>query len=137
MARAKRVNHIAIIVDDLEKAMEPYVKGLGLEPTEIEFVESYNTRIVFLPVGDTQIELLQPLGDAGELQEFLKAGGGLHHIAFEVEDVEASIAELEEKGIRMADKTPKPGAQNTLIAFAKRESFSDVLVEIVQPAERE
>lgn len=133
MTVTKRVNHIAIIVDDLEKAMEPYVKGFGLKPSEIEFVESYNTRIVFLPVGDTQIELLQPLGDRGELQEFLRTtGGGLHHIAIEVDNIEQSIAELQSKGIEMNDNVPKPGAQNTSIAFTKKESFGGVIVEIVE-----
>lgn len=132
MTVTKRLNHIAIIVDDIEQALVPYVKGIGLVPTEIEYIEAYNTRIVFLPIGDTQIELLQPLGDKGELQEFLKEGGGLHHIAFEVENIEESIKDLESKGIKMIDKAPKPGAQNTSIAFTNRDSFKGVSVEILQ-----
>lgn len=132
MSETKRLNHIAIIVDDIEQAIVPYVNGLGLIPSEIEYIEAYNTRIVFLPIGDTQIELLQPIGDKGELQEFLKKGGGLHHIAFEVDNIEVAIQNLQSKGIEMIDTYPKPGAQNTSIAFTKSDSFNGVSVEVVE-----
>ncbi len=68
----KKINHIAIIVKDLETALIPYREGLGLKETEVEFVESFNVRLVFLPIGDTQIELIQPLGDEGDLWNFYK-----------------------------------------------------------------
>ncbi|GAX90716.1 VOC family protein [Effusibacillus lacus] len=131
----KKINHIAVIVDDIEKALVPYQKGLGLPSSNIEYVESYNVKVVFLPIGDTQIELVQPLGDKGELVEFLRAtGGGLHHIAMEVEDINSAIRQAASSGIHMKDMTPRPGAHNSTVAFAERESFDGVVIELVQPA---
>jgi methylmalonyl-CoA/ethylmalonyl-CoA epimerase len=133
----KKINHIAIIVEDIEKALIPYKEGLGLTSTEIEFVESYNVRVVFLPIGDTQIELVQPLGSEGELIDFLRTqGGGLHHIALEVDEneIENTIQKLDHSGVPMKDKTPRPGANNSTVAFAEREGFNGVIIELVQPA---
>ncbi|SFJ66726.1 VOC family protein [Thermoflavimicrobium dichotomicum] len=130
----KKINHIAVIVDDIEKALVPYQKGLGLTPSNIEYVESYNVKVVFVPIGDTQIELVQPLGDEGELVEFLRAtGGGLHHIAIEVEDINRAIHHAASSGILLKDMTPRPGAHNSSVAFAERESFDGVVIEFVQP----
>ena len=130
----KKINHIAIIVKDLETALIPYREGLGLKETEIEFVESFNVRLVFLPIGDTQIELIQPLGDEGDLVEFLqKTGGGLHHIAVEVEDIHKTLQNMEGLSIEMKDRSPRPGAHNSTVAFAKPEGFAGVTVEFVQP----
>lgn len=131
----KKINHIAIIVKDIEKALIPYREGLGLKETEIEYVESYNVRVVFLPIGDTQIELVQPLGDEGELVEFLqKTGGGLHHIALEVDDIQKTLQNMEGLSISMKDRSPRPGAHNSIVAFVKPEGFEGVRVEFVQPA---
>ncbi|MDP4127058.1 MAG: methylmalonyl-CoA epimerase [Bacillota bacterium] len=131
----KKINHIAIIVKDIEKALIPYREGLGLKETEIEYVESYNVRVVFLPIGDTQIELVQPLGDEGEFVEFLqKTGGGLHHIALEVDDIQKTLQNMEGLSISMKDRSPRPGAHNSIVAFAKPEGFEGVPVEFVQPA---
>lgn len=131
----RKINHIAVIVKDIEKALAPYQKGLGLTPSEIEYVESYNVKVAFLPIGDTQIELVQPLGDEGELVDFLRAtGGGLHHIAIEVEDIHEAIHRANTSGLRMKDAAPRPGAHNSTVAFAERESFDGVVIELVQPA---
>jgi methylmalonyl-CoA/ethylmalonyl-CoA epimerase len=131
----KKINHIAIIVDDIEKALVPYQKALGLTPSKIEYVESYNVNVVFLPIGDTQIELVQPLGEEGELVAFLRTtGGGLHHIALEVEDINETIQQAVRSGIILKDKTPRPGAHNSTVAFAERDSFDGVVIELVQPA---
>lgn len=130
----KKINHIAIVVEDIEKALIPYQEGLGLKPTEIEYVESFNVRVVFLPIGDTQIELVQPLDKEGELVDFLKeTGGGLHHIAVEVESVEDSIKQIESSGKVMKDKHPRKGAHNTSVAFVEKQSFDGVIIELVQP----
>ncbi len=103
----KKINHIAIIVKDLETALIPYREGLGLKETEVEFVESFNVRLVFLPIGDTQIELIQPLGDEGDLVEFLqKTGGGLHHIAVEVDDIHKTLQNMEDLSIDMKTGAP-------------------------------
>jgi methylmalonyl-CoA/ethylmalonyl-CoA epimerase len=130
----KKINHIAVIVDDIEKALIPYRKGLGLVPSEIEYVESFHVRVAFLPIGDTQIEFVQPLGNEGELAEFLKMGGGLHHIAVEVEDIHQALDHMNNVGIPMEDTVPRPGAHDSTVAFAKKEGFHGVVVELVQPA---
>jgi methylmalonyl-CoA/ethylmalonyl-CoA epimerase len=131
----KKINHIAVIVDDIEKALVPYQKGLGLTLSNIEYVESYHVKVAFMPIGDTQIELVQPLGDEGELVEFLRAtGGGLHHIAIEVDDINEAIHRAVSSGILLKDMTPRQGAHNSTVAFAERESFNGVVIELVQPA---
>jgi methylmalonyl-CoA epimerase len=88
-------------------------------------------------IGDTQIELVQPLGDEGELVDFLRTtGGGLHHIALETEDAIQSVDRLEKFGIRMKDRIPRSGANNSKVAFAEREGFDGVVIELVQPANK-
>lgn len=130
---AKKINHIAIIVNNIEQALIPYQAGLGLTPTEIEYVESYNVRVVFLPIGDTQIELVQPLGEEGDLVEFLRTtGGGLHHIAMEVDEIEKTIHVIENSGVEMEDRIPRPGANNSAVAFTKKAAFNGVVFEFVQ-----
>jgi methylmalonyl-CoA epimerase len=130
----KKINHIAIIVKDIEQALIPYRDCLGLKPTEIEYLESFNVKVVFLPVGDTQIELVQPLGQEGELNDFLRTtGGGLHHIALETDDVGTSLTEIEKFGIRMKDRSPRPGAHDSTIAFVEQSEFDGVIIELVQP----
>ncbi|WP_379969504.1 VOC family protein [Ectobacillus sp. sgz5001026] len=131
---SKKVNHIAVIVDDIEKALLPYEKLLGLIPTKIEYVASYNVHIAFLPIGDTQIELVQPLGEEGELVDFLReTGGGLHHIALEVDDIQETITNMQKGGIPMKDTIPRPGAHGSTVAFAKNDGFNGVTIEFVQP----
>jgi methylmalonyl-CoA/ethylmalonyl-CoA epimerase len=130
----KKINHIAIVVNDIEKALKPYQESLGLQPTEIEYVESFNVKVVFLPIGDTQIELVEPLDKEGDLVEFLReTGGGLHHIAFEVDDINLGIKQIKNSGRQMKDKNARNGAHNTMVAFAEKESFDGVIVELVQP----
>lgn len=135
--KVNKVNHIAIIVDDIEQALIPYQKGLGLTPSEIEYNESYNVRIAFLPLGNTKLELVQPLGNEGEFVDFLHtSGGGLHHIAFEVDDIENTIQEMEDSSIPMQDTVPRVGAHNSSIAFAHPDGFNGVTVEFVRPRDQ-
>ncbi|MET3506591.1 methylmalonyl-CoA epimerase [Halalkalibacter oceani] len=130
-----KINHIAIIVKNIEEALIPYQRALGLDSTEIELVEEFNVRVVFIPVGDTQIELVEPLEENQPLNEFLKkTGGGLHHIALEVGEIEGAIKELEKEGINMDDRVPRPGAHNTKVAFANEKEFNGVIMELVQPS---
>ena len=121
----KKINHIAIIVKDLETALIPYREGLGLKETEVEFVESFNVRLVFLPIGDTQIELIQPLGDEGDLVEFLqKTGGGLHHIAVEVDDIHKTLQNMEDLSIDMKDRSPRRVPITPLLPLLNRRSLT-------------
>ncbi|WP_027415898.1 VOC family protein [Aneurinibacillus terranovensis] len=131
----KKINHIAIIVEDIEKSLVPYKQGLGLKPTDVEYVESYDVRVAFLPIGDTQIELVQPMGNDGDLVEFLKkTGGGLHHIALEVEDIHQTIHRLDQAGIPLKDRSTQKGAHNSTVTFAEQTGFDGVVIELVEPA---
>lgn len=132
----RRINHIAVVVKDLEQALIPYQRGLGLVPTAIQYVPDFDVRVVFLPVGDTQLELVQPMGTEGELVEFLKTteGAGLHHIAVETSDIGAAVARMNAAGVPMKDREPRPGADGSTVAFAERRGFDGVVIELVQPA---
>jgi methylmalonyl-CoA epimerase len=132
-----RVNHIGIVVKDIEQALIPYREALGLRATDIEYIEDFNVRVVFIPVGDTRIELVQPVGESGELIDFIeKTGGGLHHIALEVDKIDQTLRDTESFGIPLKDKVPRPGAHNTIVAFARPEGFDNALMEFVQPLQK-
>jgi methylmalonyl-CoA/ethylmalonyl-CoA epimerase len=90
-----------------------------------------------LPIGETRIELLEPTADDSPIAKFLeKRGGGIHHIAVEVEDIEAALAQLKSQGARLIDEKPRVGADNCLIAFVHPASSGGVLLELVQPMEK-
>ncbi|SHF27430.1 methylmalonyl-CoA epimerase [Seinonella peptonophila] len=128
-----KLDHIAIIVENLEKALLPYTEALGLIHTPIEYIESHQVRVTFIPLGQTQIELIEPLNSHGKLARFLqKTGGGLHHVAIEVANIEDSIRDLQTHGIEMNNSHPQPGAQGSLVAFTKRRSFDGVIIELIQ-----
>jgi methylmalonyl-CoA epimerase len=130
--QVKKLDHIAIVVKDITEALMLYEKALGLQPTSIEVVESYQVKVAFLPIGDTRIEFIQPLDDDSKLAAFLrKTGGGLHHLAVEVDDVVMAIDEMEQQGLTMKDKAPQVGAHQTKVAFAARQSFAGAVIEFV------
>ena len=131
----RRIHHIAVGVKDIEQALIPYQRGLGLVPTAIEYVPDFDVRVVFLPVGDTQIELVQPMGTEGDLVDFLKVNGdaALHHIAVETPDVHAALDRMLAAGIPMKDRAPRPGAHGSTVAFAERRGFDGVAIELVEP----
>lgn len=133
----KKVNHIGIVVNDIEKALIPYPDSLNLACTGIEYNKEFNVRFLFIPIGDTRIELIQPLSEKGDLAEFLKKNhGGLHHLAFEVDKIEKEIYELAESGIKMKDRTPKSGANNSKVVFIEKDEFDGAIIELVQPSEK-
>ncbi len=132
----RRINHLAVVVKDIEQALIPYQRGLGLVPSAIEYVPDFDVKVVFLPVGDTQIELVQPMGAEGDLVDFLRVNGdaGLHHIAVETADVEATLDRMVAAGVPMKDRVPRPGAHGSTVAFAERRGFDGVVIELVEPA---
>ncbi len=132
----KKIDHIAIAVKDLNKEIELYknIPGFNFKGTEV--VEEQKVTVAFFEVGNILLELLEPLSEDSPIAGFLeKRGGGIHHIAYEVENIEEQIDQFEEKGIRMLNKEPKKGAHNAKIAFAHPRSFSGVLVEIKEKGE--
>ena len=128
----KKIDHIGIAVSDLDEALKLYRDTLGLE---VEKTEDFGgMRIAFLPIGDTEFELLQPTDPDGALAKFVeKRGEGVQHIALRVDDVAKSLEELKAKGLRVIDEKPRPGAGGASIAFFHPKSTGGVLLEICQP----
>lgn len=128
-----KINHLGIAVKEIDEALKFWQDALGLENVHTETVEEQKVRTAMLPIGDTKIELLEPTSADSPIAKFLeKRGGGIHHIAVEVEDIEASLAKLKAQGARLIDEEPKTGAENCLIAFVHPSSSGGVLLELVQ-----
>ncbi len=129
----KKIDHIAIAVKNLAEEIPRYRDVLGLEFMGTEVVPEQKVTVAFFKVGDVFIELLEPLSADSPVSAFIeKKGGGLHHLALEVDDLRSDIRGLQEKGVQMLDKEPRLGAHHAQIAFAHPKSFSGVLYELKQ-----
>ena len=125
------VDHIGIAVRSLEKALTFYRDSLGLDATQPEDVPTEGVRVVFLPVGESRVELLEPLGPESPVTRFLeKRGEGIHHICLRVEDMDRTLAALEERGVRVIQPAPRVGAGGRRIAFIHPSSTGGVLLEL-------
>ena len=108
-------------------------RRFGLENVHTEIVEDQKVRVAMLPIGESRIELLEPTSEDSPISKFIeKRGGGIHHIAVEVEDIEAALAKLKAQGMRLIDETPRIGAEGCLVAFVHPSSANGVLLELVQ-----
>lgn len=131
--KALKVDHIGIAVSNLDEALKVYTEVLGLEVQGTEVVEEQKVRVAFLPLGDTEIELLESTSPDGPIAKFIeKNGEGVQHIAFKVENIEEAIQEMLDKGMRMIDEKPRYGAGGAKIAFMHPKSTNRVLVELSQ-----
>lgn len=131
----KKINHIAIAVNNLEEAAHFYQNILGLNLSGVETVEAQKTRVGFFNIGESNIELVQPSAPDSPLTKFLETKGpGIHHICFEVDDIEKEIQAYLSKGAKMVDQTPRPGAHNSRVAFVHPKSANGVLIELVELA---
>ncbi len=129
----KKINHIAIAVNNIEEAAKFYQNVLGLNLSGVEVVTAQKTRIGFLKIGESNIELVQPAEPDSPLVKFLETKGqGIHHICFEVDDVEAEVKAYLKKGATLIDQKPRPGAHNTKVAFIHPKSSSGVLIELCE-----
>lgn len=129
----KKINHIAVAVNNVEEAAKFYEQVLGLKLTGVEVVTAQKTKVGFFKIGESNIELVQPAQPDSPLVKFLETKGqGIHHICFEVEDVEAEVKAYLEKGATMVDQKPRPGAHNTKVAFVHPKSSSGVLIELCE-----
>lgn len=127
----KKIDHIAIAVKDLESAMAFFKEAYGLNTTSQDTVG--DTKAAFLPIGDTRLELVQSGTSDGVVAKHIeKKGEGIHHIAFEVDDVGNTIKELNAEGVVCIDKEPRPGAHDTEVAFTHPKSNHGILIELVQ-----
>jgi methylmalonyl-CoA/ethylmalonyl-CoA epimerase len=131
--KAKGLDHVAIAVKDLDKAIAHYRDVLGLELAEIEEVPEQQVRTAIFGHGTGRVELICPTSPDTGVAKFLeKRGEGMHHICIEVEDIEATMAALREKGAPLIDQTPKPGAGGAKVAFVHPKGNHGVLVELRQ-----
>ncbi len=125
------IEHIGIAVHSLEEAIPFYEKVLGLECYAIEEVKDQKVKTAFFKVGDTKIELLESTDPEGPIGKFVeKTGGGMHHIAYAVDNVQEALTSAEELGCKLIDKTPRKGAEGLNIGFLHPKSTGRVLTEI-------
>ena len=129
----KKIEHIGIAVKSIEASKTLFESLLGREEYKVEEVLSESVRTSFFQVGESKIELLEAIDGKGAISKFIeKRGEGIHHIAFEVEDILESMKELREKGFRLLNEVPKKGADNKLVCFIHPKSANGVLVELCQ-----
>lgn len=130
------LDHIAIAVPDLEKAIKRFMDDFGLTLQGTEDVESAKTSTAFFPLPETSIELIHPLRGEGPVASYLeKRGGGLHHLCFRSDDLDADVARLKAKGYQFLTDEPTLGAHDCRVIFIHPKSCDGVLIELNQPAE--
>ena len=124
------IEHLGIAVKSLEEAIPYYENVLGLKCYAIEEVADQKVKTAFFKIGQTKLELLEPTSPESTIAGFIeKRGEGIHHLAFATDDVAVCLAEAEEKGVRLIDKAPRPGAEQMMIAFVHPKSTKGVLTE--------
>ena len=131
-----KINHVAIVVQDIDAALNFWEQTFGLKLDHVEDVPSQKSKVAFLPLGESEIELVQPTTSDSGLANFLeKRGEGMHHICIEVEDIDATLAELKSKGVRLINDVPEelPGRK---MAFIHPKAANGVLVELYQLTEK-
>ena len=128
-----KINHLGIATKGINEALKFWENALGLENVHTETVEDQKVRVAMLPLGESRIELLEPTSEDSPISKFLeKRGGGIHHIAVEVENIEEALAKLKRGGARLIDEKPRIGAEGCLVAFVHPSSANGVLLELVQ-----
>jgi methylmalonyl-CoA/ethylmalonyl-CoA epimerase len=133
MPTIKRIDHIAIVVDDIPGALTFWQDALGLNLAHVEDVPDQESVVAFLPTGESEIELVKPTTFTSGVAKFLqKRGAGMHHICLEVDDVEAMLAQLKEKGVQLINESPIHGTGGKKIAFIHPKSTAGVLVELYE-----
>ncbi|MDR0498482.1 MAG: methylmalonyl-CoA epimerase [Holophagales bacterium] len=130
-----KISHIGIASPTLQEAMERLERIFGIKHEHTEEVADQKVRTAFYPIGESTLEYLESTDPESAIGKFLeKKGPGIHHLAFEVDDVDAAVRELLDKGVQMIDKTPRSGAHGNRIAFIHPKETGGVLIEICQPS---
>ena len=130
-----RVDHIGVAVEDVDAALALYERAYDMKLVHRETVTEQGVDAALLDVGENHVELLGALGPDTPVGKFLaKKGPGMHHVAYQVQDIEATLAALKEAGLRLIDETPRVGIRNSRVAFLHPATAGGVLTEIVQPA---
>jgi methylmalonyl-CoA/ethylmalonyl-CoA epimerase len=130
-----RIDHIGVAVEEIEPALELYRDSFELEVAHREVVQEQGVEAVLLDVGENHVELLAPLGPDTPVGKFLaKQGPGLHHVAYQVSDIDATLEALKRAGLRLIDEQPRTGIRGSRVAFMHPRATAGVLTEIVEPA---
>jgi len=131
-----RIDHIGVAVEDLDAALALYERDYAMTLVHRETVTAQGVEAVLLDVGENHVELLAPTGPDTPVGKFLaKKGPGMHHVAYQVDDIESTLAALKEAGLRLIDEAPRTGIRNSRVAFLHPSTAGGLLTEIVQPAE--
>ena len=129
----KRIDHIGIVVENLGNALEFFQKSLGLHLTETASESEQHVTVAFLPVGESEVELLEPDGtDSGVARYLEKRGEGIHHICFEVTDIDAVLAQLKEAGVELINEEPVINSRGWRLAFVHPKAAHGVLIELFE-----
>ncbi len=129
------IDHVGVAVSDLEAAISLYEGSFGMELTHREVVSEQGVEAVLLDVGDSHVELLSPTGPDTPVGKFLSArGDGLHHVAYRVADIDATLDALREQGVKLIDQKARTGIRSSRVAFLHPKATGGVLTEIVEPA---
>lgn len=133
MPQVKQINHVAVVVDDMDRALIFWRDALGIDLHELRDVPAEKSQVAFLPLAGSEVELVQPTtGDSGIARYLAKRGPGMHHLCLEVDDIDGMMAQLREKGIRLINEEPRLAADGKKYAFIHPESTGGVLVELYQ-----
>ncbi len=133
MSHVKSINHVAVVVDDMEKALSFWRDALGIELHELRDVPVEQSQVAFLPLAGSEVELVMPTSDDSGIAKYLaKRGPGMHHICLEVDDIVSMLAQLRAKGVRLINEEPRTSVDGKKYAFIHPESTSGVLVELYQ-----
>jgi len=128
-----KIDHIGIAVKSLAGAVKVYEDLIGLKVSGYDQVDDQGVKVAMLPVGESRIELLEPISEESPIQKFMtKRGEGIHHIAVQVDNIHEALDKLKAAGARLIDSTPRKGAHDSLIAFVHPASTNGVLLELVQ-----
>ncbi len=133
MPHVKKINHVAVVVDDMDKALSFWRDALGMELHELRDVPAEKSQVAFLPLRGSEVELVRPTSDDSGIAKYLaKRGPGMHHICLEVDDIEGMMTQLKSKGVRLITEEPRTAADGKKYAFIHPESTTGVLVELYQ-----
>ncbi len=134
----RRINHVALVVDDIDQALKFWRDGLGLEVSHVEDVPDQGAVVAFLTIGDQEVELVKPTEDDSGISRYLeRRGPGMHHIALEVVDIQECLDRLGAAGVRLINEEPAVGTGGKLIAFIHPESTHGVLIELYELTQEE
>jgi methylmalonyl-CoA/ethylmalonyl-CoA epimerase len=133
MPKIKSINHVAVVVDDMEKALSFWRDALGMELHELRDVPAEKSQVAFLPLAGSELELVTPTTDDSGIAKYLaRRGPGMHHICLEVDDIVGMLAQLQAKGVRLINEEPRIAVDGKKYAFIHPESTSGVLVELYE-----